>query len=1019
MKILKVVYAFVLLSLSLQSVAAKTSQLQGEDLKRENFLSNEENIPNFKCKLSRVDQISSGFQVGLDKYCSCFISINSENGKISYTNGYNFCAERFCNIELRKIITDEDLIQNFQKPKGETEVTSFSSSHLCTAKDSRGWFRDYNRQQKAAVKNLAERVDEQVCGSKTHHFNSATKKTNMSLVKKCRDPGLRKLVEDYLPGIFDSCDSDHANKGKKRRVNDCSKRKAYSMILSAFSGDYFYQFCSKKLKVWGIAKSAEDIKNVEDCSENLNKTLVSVYYKKELKVCTNETLFNTPGAIKTCRNVLLEKTLGFTSDDQLNGISECLDKSGTEEVVKSCVGDILISPVGNDIDEKQLLEDLEKKYCSVKKDSKGNTVKELSDKESKDCLKQLVINNLDEVAEAEECMNLPSAAKTSCQRKLIFKKLLADKSFDVEDCWNEKKYDTIEKRRECSERASKVALKAEQCEQKTTIPDQIKCFQKIKDKKFTSSYLLRKYGMFFKKCDANKSLSAECSKKDAYLSCKDQPSDKLQTCLLNLMDQKLLAQLSDTNQECLQAIDANDCFEKKKRLEMAETGGLTPGTSIAGKNGSDANITDINSTAGGLVSEVNFVNDGKGTDKNKSDVFLTSNVEQPITSGSSGSVANASDFSKKNDSGIAGLFKDFKYMGLRDANPTNGSSVCRSMKRAAYLRAGGLVVGVLTIVMSGVAAKKHIDKNKDDKQNSSLEAMGIVSAGVVAGVGIKLGANLWAKNMVSGAITEETMRRNMAIASGAPPESTRTYCTSKKARKSQKQSYTDENNFFYEGDVLKSVTKSTVAQMNASKSEEDLALLYAEWEAFKDGEPIFNPENDQMLSYLSNEKSAFDTIKTNIVNIVSFTGGLLMPKAHAEITVESITKLGPLLQLILASSIDGSKAEILIDEKGKVVTDKKDTNTNVSTKDALKDDGKNFNTNPEFEKVTKQLDKLEKMDALALLMDYGDMIGVDVDAYTAEGQNARKKESLMKDYHSKFLEGYGKKKKQPVEENDK
>lgn len=984
-------------------------------------LSVELNVPKYKCKgLSRLEQLSYGFQAGLDRFCSCFITVSPETGKLTYENSYDLCAERYCWVEYQKNITDKDYSKTYQKTKGEIEVTNFDNAHLCTASDSRKWLRDYKNAQKDAVENLAEDVDEEVCGSKTHHYNNATKKTNKSKVVMCRDKGLRNLVEEYLPGMFSTCQSDYANKGKKKRVNDCTKRKAYSFILAAHKGGYFIEFCAKKLDLWDKKLTPDNISSINTCTEKLNKTLISLYYKKELDACKDESLFNTPEAIKTCRNILLEKTLAFTSDDQLKGIGDCLDKTGEEEI-KSCIGDILITPIGDDVDEKNLLAQLEKEYCSVQKDEKGNVVKELDENESKECLKKLVMNNLDEVEDAEECLNLPSAAKISCQRKLIFKKLLADKAFDVEDCWNTKKYETIKDRKECSERAAEVAEKAEKCEKKTGIQAQIKCFQKIGDDEFANSYLLRKYGMFFKECEKNPAISQHCSKREAYLSCKDQPSDKLQTCLINLMDQGLLAQVSDTNQQCLQAVDANACFEKQKALEQIESGsseltGFSPGTQT-NPNGTTVIPGGTNTVSGTTNANGTVTKDG---------LTLNSKPGEGNPTGVTGdnSVANASDFGRSNDSGIKGLFKDFKYMKLKDANPGNGSNACRSMKRAAYLRAGGLVVGIVTIVASGIAAKKHLDKNKDNKQNAAWEAMGIVSAGAVAGVGIKLGANMWAKNMISGAITEETMRRNTAIASGATPETTRTYCTSKKKKKT---SYLFENSkeLFYGDESLKKASHSTVAQISNSNSEDEIAKLYAEWEAYKDGENIYIPEKDEDLFYLQgSDEEQFTSIKEDIIKIVEFAGGLFIPKAYAQMDIASLGgAVLPLLGGVLNDALDKSKAKKEANKKtawyekvnnGDGKEKEKEENVTTNNDDAALEVVKKKGTedvvvteNDELKEVNKQMDNLEKMDALVLLMDYGDTIGVDVTAYTQEGQAAAKKESLMKEAHNKFLADYG------------
>ena len=78
MKYLKLMMFSISISLSFQVAAQGIGLKMDEDIRMQELgidvYSVEKNKPKFKCKgISRIEQISSGFQLGLDRFCSCFI----------------------------------------------------------------------------------------------------------------------------------------------------------------------------------------------------------------------------------------------------------------------------------------------------------------------------------------------------------------------------------------------------------------------------------------------------------------------------------------------------------------------------------------------------------------------------------------------------------------------------------------------------------------------------------------------------------------------------------------------------------------------------------------------------------------------------------------------------------------------------------------------------------------------------------------------------------------------------------
>jgi hypothetical protein len=973
------------------------------------------------CKIGESKHIFYGesddtFNPVLEKYCYCKMGFNEEGATEFSTSGfelvnaedgkYKQCVNMACYVmnngndpKVYKGYSSDVQGDNFNMSPSGSGVTF--NEPFCSDRDMNQWFRDYRKLQKDREKGLAEKVEE-ICSIAA---SSGRDK------RQCRKELAEITQVLFKENTVDKCEADVRNNDKHRAEHSCADLNAYEIILTAAISTPFDSICRGKL---GEEATTDQINS---CGLKYTQGLTNSYFQTELAKCESPAL-QSADSVKTCQNLVLENIISHSSDEDVVKMAACVDNNpGNMGEIKLCVGDIIVNSIANDT----LLEQLKEQYCTAKRDDEGNIYKYLTAAEQRECLHTLLIHNTADLNdELKKCLSIEDETERSkCQRDILIKAIVEDRRFDVEACWeypltvsnpyrNEraaKRANPFDRsrmdRNMCVDLSKHVSYEAQICEAKTSITDKINCFGSIKPQELAKTYLSRKIGRLFKHCEDTEiptDTQNLCAKKTAFEQCKNAPEERQMNCMLNMMDETIVAKVEDINRHCLEEANPDQCFQAAQTLNQ---NGLVPDpTTIAAFNdalssdptapsvtvngvevdnpndddiivdnedGDDAVVVDNTDGDTDVVVESSsdgdsnvgadgtalvttgvgvgtvMMNSGGGSNSNDEiniNRFSPNSLGGGNNAGSAGAWDTVNNANRYDDSGATGLFKDTKYMSMKDTNPN--SQACSKLKKAAIIRFGGLLTSVGVGVTAGAMAIKAMKKD-DDGQRNSMKAMVTLAAGATAAVGVKLLANLWAKRVVEGAITDETLRRQQD-----PSSMMISTCTTRSERKKATSFYFDQEEFkIHDYKKLEKSSMIALNQISDAKNIAEINSIFKEWDDYYHGHRAssLNEYDDFFTQYDLNDEIGLEEIKFIVMNSIENTVDAIIPSAYAE---DESNSVGPKTQ-----------AEIMSELTGQI-------------------DPKVLNA--------------EQMDSLVLLIDYGEVIGVDTTAYTKRGVDLKKRE---------------------------
>jgi hypothetical protein len=976
------------------------------------------------CKIGHSKEMYYGngddvFNPILEKYCYCHMGLQEEGvGEFSEA-GFNLvqtgakyrqCVNMACYVNNNSDATSENLYEVYRAPRVDLSKTPMTPSDsgvtfnqsFCSDRQMNQWFRDYRRLQKDREKGLAEKVDE-LCS-----ISASSDGDN----KKCRKElsDITKVL--FKEDVIDSCTADFRNNDTHRAEHSCEDLKSYEKILGASVTTPFESICRGK-----NADATDDELNA--CGLEYTQALTNSYFETELAKCNSPKL-QSADSVKTCQNLVLENIISHSTDDDVAKMAQCVDlNKGNKSAIKLCVGDVIV----NSIASETLLKELKDLYCTAKRDDAGNIYKYLNEAEQKECLHTLLIHNTADLSEdLKKCLNIEDVnEKARCQRDILVKAIVEDRRFDVEACWeypltvsNPYRNENVAKRANpfdksrmdrnmCVDLSKHVSYEAQICEAKTSAQEKINCFSRIKPQALAKSYLARKIGRMFKACD-EASVPEEtqnlCAKKTAFEQCKKAPEPRQMNCLLNMMDEAVVAKIQDTNKHCLEEANPDQCFQA---ANLAASNGLVPdpsniaafttalsstgntttnpsdgaGTSVTEAEIDDETVTAVEEDDAEVVAEADP--DGNNDGINAEGLFMpgvlgaagvvlgTGNSEGPgsgtisMNNTSPESLGNGrsagqnwdtvNNASRYDDSGATGLFKDTKYMGLKDTNPN--SQACSKLKKASIIRFGGLLTSVGVGVTAGVMAMKAMKKDENGQRNA-MKAMTTMAVGATAAVGVKLLANLWARRVVEGAITDETLRRQQD-----PSSMMISTCTTRSERKKATSFYFDQEEFkVHDFKKLDIMSVAVLNQIDSAKDISEVNSIFKEWDEYYHGYTNVSEESyeDFFNEHDLNDKIGLEEIKFIVMNSIQNTMDKVIPSAHAKDE---------------SKPVDGkTQGEIMKELTGQ---------------------------------IDPKVKNIEQMDSLVLLIDYGEVIGVDTTAYTKRGIDLKKREIAVENLSMKTV----------------
>lgn len=676
----------------------------------------------------------------------------------------------------------------------------------------------------------------------------------------------------------------------------------YQELIKANNDVHFHSSCAKALSKNDY--SGNNDLEIRKCSNIVSLTIAKAHIEikpnTEYDFLGSTGAFKSPIAAQTSINSFIAPTVSSMTIEQKDNLAKCImQNKASDEKMLECVN----TNLKEGIDDQEYLSQLREKYCTYRNDSTGKTT-ELSESEQEKCLSMLIAANINSLPESlfQECLALEGSERAKCRRDIALKHLTAKHVLPVEDCFNLEKYPTMDKQIECRERARKVAKEVYRCEKISNTAQQISCFEAIDDSEFADNYFARKMGIHFGRCEEQKPtllLNGEtfpCNK-SALAQCETLPEHERRKCFFNILDGQLISQLNDSNKQCLGQSQAAQCFKLNYNTpvpaspNLADAGGATTEgtTDTTGTNG--ANQTTGNTTGNtgtttnrgavvGTVSAVgattvlatttNSARSSNGT------IVVNSNGPQSLGTGNGGAApaGNTSSIADEMRQRCAfSFFKDWKYMSLRDQNPSSGSNLCKKLRRAAIIRVAGTIGSIAAVTAGGIAGAKILSKKDDDgKQKKAMKGTIAILGGLAGGLGIKIATHAISNNIIKNAIAEE---RTYQLNSPVPVQ---TVCVPKKELKKQSM-------YFYQSEKEKQLkykySKATIEQINHANSIEQLNAIYSEWEDYS-----FNNDNKTSVELIATNNESLpltiDEHKSFLVSTIETMSDLFISKAYAD-----------------------------------------------------------------------------------------------------------------------------------------
>jgi len=652
----------------------------------------------------------------MNTHCKCHVSI-SEDLRFSKANP-----------EVESCIGD--YIKLYEKQKIKPRVNDAielikngtdKSTKICSNAANEAWKKDYLLKLDSKRSTLENSIKEIFCESK------AEPKLRDKVINKCFK-SLVKTTRDTKKSIYKECKADPDLEGSRSGAKDCLDIKSYKYILGFENKTFFEQFCSG------------DEVDREKCDQMHRQKIFKTRLSNDIEYCHKGSKFSDKQlkAKRACEDMLLFNIIGFKTVDELKALSQCIYPLSLEDSdgINQCLNNV----DSEDINEKALKEQLMDKYCSEK--FYTERVKQLK------CFNDLMNANFVDKDFTAQCSSETldikdkyqrEIAQKHCEKIALYKHLLDKKEFEIDECWNADKYKTFDDKAKCTKDARLLNTEIMKCEQLTDQEAQITCFTSLEPEYDLSRYL---------KTKAYK-LNIDISSCDR--------SIKLTECILNKLlnnEYGIPLNLTDKN-NCKMDMDPKGCTEIQAPFDKnmkSDRGEVVDDNLIANKssNANDPKNKDGKGNVLGLEKGLN--KSGSKTNINGESMLLIaggSGVLASLGGKSKNKKNNDKNLNKDNksskDSGLFGFMNDIKNLKIK-----SDLQSCKNIKKASVIRLGGLVLGTAAVVLAGVKATKMIKDSKENKnaQKKSFQAMGVLLAGTATGVGIKLMANVMAKNIL-------------------------------------------------------------------------------------------------------------------------------------------------------------------------------------------------------------------------------------------------------------------------------
>lgn len=972
------------------------------------------------------------FQEGLnDEKAAVDLSL-SNSLNFSKDDKFSDCVSKAIDLGEEIFLDETNVALTTEKQRDReykkrlSKASKEDNAVVCTKKEVKDWYKTLKKGVKNKPAVYKALIDQNICGGRycetdvegkisVTTINLAMDKipSNVALctqsdaqpiqaVKTCRK-GLENLTLDNKEAIYESCKVDLNKLSKRERLaNKCVELNLYKTIYFHHYEEFEKQYCiSKKVIHTDYLREQRDVQD-SGCRDLITPihskifTLGSVN-RDEVKECENTQLFNTKESQNTCRSILISKVLGFHTNKEKLGLYACImngQPATMDTVINEYYGNSATnlkayvqkiegsSPEecfsnylsGGNADEEEKLKEIEEKYCA----------QEVDEKAKKDCVKQILSLFMNDLEIPKKCKLMESEVeKQKCIREALYEKILAADELNSGRCWDQSVYPDVKARSACLDSALKFKDALKQCYPDDSKPLTFAAFKCLENTLDISDPLqLQRLEDFLK----NKAAKID---PDKYKKCLENASTGgLWNCLNYITDQgtskdKPVAGAYGA-EYCIDEPDFYQCLndyrkklweEKKITEEGTGPGALTTTPPGPGTNNTDIVSKDLNTNG-----DVN--GDGtnkKGTNNNGATAILTnagisettllSNAgNTPKDSGKKGNGINPMDLTDNSETRkkqFFGILRDFKYIGLKGKKPP-----CKSLRKAAWVRMGSLVLGLGTITFAGIKAAKHIKKGKEENkgQKASWEAAGMVLGATAGAVGMRALGNMWAKNIVEQARTQELTR----LATPEPPPEPY-YC--------QKAPKTKTSFFLHDFNKMKLTSKVSIAAIKKAKSHKDVNLIFSEWESYYQQEEIQSPKvaEAELESLFDTDEKVIplDMLKKTLIASIESLSGLFISKAYA--TQEEsgmgdfLAQNGSTIKSFLPTILDMAGKE-----KEEDVGNKTNNNTTTSSK-ANATVAKEKNSRALSNTINKKLDgDLSKYQAIDLLTDYGITLGTDM-----------------------------------------
>ncbi len=819
----------------------------------------------------------------------------------------------------------------------------------------------------------------------------------------------------------EKCKKDGLAEGKNGDL--CIRLESSKAVITAYEGNLFEDVCSHE-----EGKSISNKIDALTCENNIIEALKTKYAGSEIDLCDKPTLQeNDPR--RACYMLFLKKTL-FEKNS-----SDCLAKVKSTKTFDSCK-DATKSP-----EELRLIEDIKQKYCQDENADMNATSKAAQDK----CVKDMINFFASYFAGMEPNDALAKCAKSfagnedqikSCQKEAFYNYIKNQNNLSLFNCFDNSKYKKFEEQKACYKESQDIQAQIDKCKKNPVPhPDERTCLSSIYDsasaigKQMISNHLNNVATSSHMHCDGQTPVKEK-------LLCNNFPHDPKYnpsasgsgdislngTTLTNnssdptknifagaagagMATGMLATALNNSGSNTNTPNDPlnlkgkysslEDCMKGESKLDFKPTTSVGIEESNHSKTICEGQFGEGNLGAGGR---------GNQNGKKVSETTNVKNAEQ-VTQGKNG---------------FLGLYKDLNYLKVRpDPNQPESKAPCEALRNAAKIRIAGKVLGTATLIVTGIVAKNKFDEQKKAKSegtnpvDSYLWQKSVLVGGGAA-LGIYLVSNMQAEKKL---LAAEVQSATIAASNAGDPIN----CKMGKDKGNKSASSFDP--FLYKN--KNKLHAKTETDIQNSRNYTELETLNSEMDRFLDGEisSITVADYNKRLNDINNlyiDQDDFSAIKKSFALVSKYTPNLFFGDAFAAkeesgILGQTMKNLLPMfLTAAIMSSFNGNNNR---DRIGAMSGNGQNNNSSGNSDNKKEDNTTSQNSastqetnvpTPEEEKKvsgqvktsTEQVEGLvPKVDALTLLVDYQQVIGVDKEEKLVEikknAQNVKVVDGLM------------------------